>query len=999
MAECVDSQKTIDILICPICLERFTKPKSLPCLHTFCEGCILTYSTSILDKLEGKNHINCPVCRATVQLPKKECTPKEFVDQLPANSLVIGLLEKEKFTRLEKICMSCERLDITSNATFICMDCSDTLCDTCQKYHKSNKATSNHDIKPISTLTDEEKIPKAFKNISDLHSKKLKLFCNDHDVPCCTLCVSLGHRKCDNVVTIEEKAKSFFTDAKFEKLKWIYDMYQMILIFSYLTTQNVYKAMKHNKQTLEVSIEKASEVQVMIEAQKIASQIEKYKQLLRNYKFDGSKILICFGTGVPNDIDVFMNSLFKISLDIFGTQKKISKSKEGGCWSCPVCLISNESDVQKCAACQTLKPGLKTRDIKQTESKSSNIFGLTSGGAKFGNTNSDKKSSGISFQSGAKPTSATDIKFGQTTKADSTTPDTGSGFKFGGQTVSTVKPSSDEGDTVKPPPSGAFKFGQLPESDKDKATSGAVSFGQTVSFTSDKITEPSKSYQSTTEPRKCTLTGFTFKQTAKPGFSFCGEPNCYRNKQKTGSFKPSPPLGSSTVIPKPEPAKKDEKKGFGNRFKPKEGSWKCIGCLMSNNGDALKCLACGTLKPGVSKEEAKASGQPEKKEGKKGFGDLFKPKEGAWKCDGCLVSNSNDVLKCPACGTLKPGVKKKDIPNETEKSSAFGSSTGGFNFAGKEGFTFGTAGKYDTKAGSGFTFLTPDSTKEKSESKPSSAGFTFKPTKSDAEKSKPGSAAKGFNFTFQPSATREKSSGGFSFTLSPSKDAGPKSPPTDAEGLYLNKDGDDDYIHFEPIIELPSVVDVFTGEEDEEVLFQHRAKLFRFVDGEWKELGDIKISKHKESGKVRLLMLRAQIHKICLNHYLTQELELKPMQKTDGKAWIWFAMDFSDDEPAMQQLAVKFKNHEIATGFKKAFDNIKVKLESSVTTQISTVSSVEDSDDRNDGIEFVREDQATKEQITMARKFLLPDHFYLYEKKPSCPGCIGCEDYEPENYF
>ncbi len=41
--------------------------------------------------------------------------------------------------------------------------------------------------------------------------------------------------------------------------------------------------------------------------------------------------------------------------------------------------------------------------------------------------------------------------------------------------------------------------------------------------------------------------------------------------------------------------------------------------------------------------------------------------------------------------------------------------------------------------------------------------------------------------------------------------------------------GDDDGHdpHFEPIIALPELVAVTTGEEDEEVLFKHRAKVFR----------------------------------------------------------------------------------------------------------------------------------------------------------------------------
>lgn len=44
-----------------------------------------------------------------------------------------------------------------------------------------------------------------------------------------------------------------------------------------------------------------------------------------------------------------------------------------------------------------------------------------------------------------------------------------------------------------------------------------------------------------------------------------------------------------------------------------------------------------------------------------------------------------------------------------------------------------------------------------------------------------------------------------------------------------------------------------TGEEDEEELYKQRAKLFRFVNGEWKErgIGDIKVLKGKKDGKLR----------------------------------------------------------------------------------------------------------------------------------------------------
>ena len=42
--------------------------------------------------------------------------------------------------------------------------------------------------------------------------------------------------------------------------------------------------------------------------------------------------------------------------------------------------------------------------------------------------------------------------------------------------------------------------------------------------------------------------------------------------------------------------------------------------------------------------------------------------------------------------------------------------------------------------------------------------------------------------------------------------------------------------HFEPIVPLPDLVEVKTGEEGDEVLFTSRSKLYRFDDA-WKERG------------------------------------------------------------------------------------------------------------------------------------------------------------------
>ncbi|GBO06622.1 Ran-specific GTPase-activating protein, partial [Araneus ventricosus] len=79
-------------------------------------------------------------------------------------------------------------------------------------------------------------------------------------------------------------------------------------------------------------------------------------------------------------------------------------------------------------------------------------------------------------------------------------------------------------------------------------------------------------------------------------------------------------------------------------------------------------------------------------------------------------------------------------------------------------------------------------------------------------------------------------------------------------------------IHFEPVMSLP-LVDIKTLEENEDTLFQMRAKLYRYESTgdppEWKErgTGEVKILKHKIDEHVRILMRRDKTLKICANHY------------------------------------------------------------------------------------------------------------------------------------
>ncbi|CAJ0916275.1 unnamed protein product, partial [Ranitomeya imitator] len=141
---------------------------------------------------------------------------------------------------------------------------------------------------------------------------------------------------------------------------------------------------------------------------------------------------------------------------------------------------------------------------------------------------------------------------------------------------------------------------------------------------------------------------------------------------------------------------------------------------------------------------------------------------------------------------------------------------------------------------------------------------------------------------------------------------------------------EEDGPHFEPVVPLPEKIEVKTGEEEEQEMFCNRAKLFRFdADSkEWKErgLGNVKILKHKISGKVRLLMRREQILKICANHYINVDMKLNPFPTSD-KSYVWHAYDYADEMPKSEQLAIRFKTVEEATRFKTKFEEAQKLLQ------------------------------------------------------------------------
>lgn len=357
-------------------------------------------------------------------------------------------------------------------------------------------------------------------------------------------------------------------------------------------------------------------------------------------------------------------------------------------------------------------------------------------------------------------------------------------------------------------------------------------------------------------------------------------------------------LAAATTITasKPTESATQQQKGFGEQFKPKAGSWSCESCYCSNKAADTTCPACNTPKDkNAPNEKPKAPAPvtsnfnfgtlntvaaaavvaaatpppkpPTTNTTFSGFGDQFKPKPGSWSCVKCYTSNKADTDYCVACEAPKDyTVPKKETKNIFETSSEYlkfriNSSTpvqckiSLFNLdlgGAALNFSFGSLGQSTTVA---------------SNAAPTSISGNLAPAPATTVGSKP------FSFEFKTAAPSSQpiaiaapkiGSEEFSFVFKPKSPAKGKSPlkqHTHLTGIGDVDDVSDDenveeeenQTYFTPVIPLPDKIDVKTGEEDENELYSHRAKLYRFRESEWRErgLGNVRILQHKLSGHLR----------------------------------------------------------------------------------------------------------------------------------------------------
>ncbi|KAJ6865319.1 hypothetical protein NC651_035791 [Populus alba x Populus x berolinensis] len=127
-----------------------------------------------------------------------------------------------------------------------------------------------------------------------------------------------------------------------------------------------------------------------------------------------------------------------------------------------------------------------------------------------------------------------------------------------------------------------------------------------------------------------------------------------------------------------------------------------------------------------------------------------------------------------------------------------------------------------------------------------------------------------------------------------------------------------------PIVKLEEVA-VTTGEEDEDAILDLKAKLYRFdkEGNQWKErgVGTVKLLKHKESAKVRLVFRQSKTLKICANHLVLPTINVQEHQGND-KSCLWHAADFADGELKDELFCIRFPSVENCKTFKETVEEV-----------------------------------------------------------------------------
>ena len=188
---------------CSICLDTYTKPKTIACLHTFCLKCLEEHAL----KTQRQGQFRCPDCQAQVNIPEGKC-----FDNLPTgflqNSLLSLLAVRQSGDGSQISCGICKK---KSAEISYCFACEKLLCRDCVNAHElfRESAFQGHKVtavKQFQAVDYEALLKRQSFCPQPYHEREVtRFFCLECQICVCQVCINTDHKN-HNVDPLEKAA-------------------------------------------------------------------------------------------------------------------------------------------------------------------------------------------------------------------------------------------------------------------------------------------------------------------------------------------------------------------------------------------------------------------------------------------------------------------------------------------------------------------------------------------------------------------------------------------------------------------------------------------------------------------------------------------------------------------------------------------------------------------------------------------------------------------------
>ena len=188
---------------CSICLDTYTKPKTIACLHTFCLKCLEGHAL----RTQSRGQFRCPDCQAQVNIPEGNC-----FDNLPTGFLqnsLLSLLAVQQSGKGSQISYSiCTK---KSAEISYCFTCEELLCRNCVNAHElfQESAFRGHKVtavKQFQAVDYEALLKRQSFCPQPYHEREVtRFFCLECQICVCQVCINTDHKN-HNVDPLEKAA-------------------------------------------------------------------------------------------------------------------------------------------------------------------------------------------------------------------------------------------------------------------------------------------------------------------------------------------------------------------------------------------------------------------------------------------------------------------------------------------------------------------------------------------------------------------------------------------------------------------------------------------------------------------------------------------------------------------------------------------------------------------------------------------------------------------------